>query len=168
MKISYQKMSSPIGSIYLVADEIHLQAITFACNWEHVHKKMGDIECKSNTIIDQAELQLREYFAQERTAFDLPISFHGTVFQKKSWQALLTIPYGETCSYAEQAQLIGKAKAVRAVGRANGQNAIPIVVPCHRVIAKSGKLTGFAGGLGIKKYLLELEGNTIIDMTLLK
>ena len=168
MNIRYQKISSPIGPIYIVADEKHLQAITFACNWESIQKKMKDLECKSNAIIAQTEVQLQEYFAKERTAFDLPIAFSGTVFQKQSWQALLTIPYGETRSYAEQAQIIGKAKAVRAVGRANGQNPIPIVVPCHRVIAKSGELTGFAGGLERKKYLLELEGKKIIDMTLLK
>lgn len=168
MNIRYQKISSPIGPIYIVADAKHLQAITFACNWESIQKKMKDLECKSNAIIAQTEVQLQEYFAKERTAFDLPIAFSGTVFQKLSWQALLTIPYGETRSYAEQAQIIGKAKAVRAVGRANGQNPIPIVVPCHRVIAKSGKLTGFAGGLERKKYLLELEGKKIINMTLLK
>ena len=112
MNIRYQKISSPIGPIYIVADEKHLQAITFACNWESIQKKMKDLECKSNAIIDQTEIELQEYFAKERTAFDLPIAFSGTVFQKQSWQALLTIPYGETRSYAEQAQIIGKAKAV--------------------------------------------------------
>ena len=158
MKICYQKMSSPIGPIYIVADEKHLQAITFSRNWESVHKKMKAIECKSNAIIDQTEMQLQEYFAKERTEFNVPITFNGTPFQEQSWRALLTIPYGETRSYAEQAQIIGKAKAVRAVGSANGQNPIAIVVPCHRVIAKSGKLSGFAGGLEKKKYLLDLEG----------
>jgi len=118
---------------------------------------VADIKCESNEIIDSTRIQLQEYFAGERTEFNLPITFDGTEFQKRTWRALLSIPYGQTRSYSEQAILIGNPKAVRAVGRTNGLNPIGIVVPCHRVIGKSGKLTGYAGGLDVKKFLLDLE-----------
>lgn len=157
MKTCYQKISSPVGPIYIVADNSYLRAITFAVNWKKETKAMGDAVREDNEIIKQTQDQLREYFAQERTDFDLPLHLNGTEFQRQTWQALLTIPYGETRSYSEQAQLIGNPRAVRAVGRTNGLNPIAIVVPCHRVIGKSGKLTGYAGGLDIKKFLLDLE-----------
>lgn len=157
MKNCYQKTPSPIGDIYIVADNHHLKAITFICNWEAEKEKMGELTCESNDIIRQTQTQLKEYFAMERTEFDLPLSFPGTEFQQKTWQALLTIPYGETRSYSDQATLIDNPKAVRAVGRTNGLNPIAIVAPCHRVIGKSGKLTGYAGGLDKKKFLLDLE-----------
>ncbi len=157
MKNCYQKTSSPLGDIYIVADNLHLKAITFSCNWKAEKKRMGAMTCESNDIIRQTQTQLKEYFAMERTEFTLPLSFSGTEFQKKTWQALLTIPYGETRSYSDQAILIGNPKAVRAVGRTNGLNPIAIVAPCHRVIGKSGKLTGYAGGLDKKRFLLDLE-----------
>ncbi|HHL35267.1 MAG TPA: methylated-DNA--[protein]-cysteine S-methyltransferase [Desulfobulbaceae bacterium] len=112
---------------------------------------------ESNPIIQQAAEQLRQYFARKRTTFDLPITFTGTEFQRRAWQSLLNIPYGETRSYLQQARAIGNPKAVRAVGRANGLNPIAIVVPCHRVIGKSDKLTGYAGGLEKIQFLLNLE-----------
>jgi methylated-DNA-[protein]-cysteine S-methyltransferase len=102
--------------------------------------------------------QLAAYFAGERTDFDLPLSPSGTPFQLSVWRALLSIPYGETISYRELARRIGNAKAVRAVGAANGRNPIPIIVPCHRVIGADGSLTGYGGGLPRKRLLLELEG----------
>jgi methylated-DNA-[protein]-cysteine S-methyltransferase len=108
-------------------------------------------------VLKQASQQLRAYFAAELLAFDLPLDAHGTDFQKSVWNALLMIPYGETRSYGQIAEVIGSPKAVRAVGAANGQNPIPIVVPCHRVIGSNGKLTGFGGGLPMKRMLLELE-----------
>ncbi len=159
MTICYQQISSPAGLIHIMANQTHLLALTFSKNWEQVHKTVTDIDHTSNEIIDKTESQLQEYFAKERTEFDLPITFTGTEFQKQTWRALLTIPYGETRTYSEQALLIGNPKAVRAVGRTNGLNPIGIVVPCHRVIGKSGKLTGYAGGLDVKKFLLELEGS---------
>jgi methylated-DNA-[protein]-cysteine S-methyltransferase len=168
MKTCYQKISSPIGPIYIVADNNHLRSITFNDNWENIKKALGNINHESNEIIKQTETQLQEYFAKKRTEFDLPISFNGTKFQQNTWKILLTIPYGETRSYSEQARLINNPKAVRAVGRTNGLNPISIVVPCHRVVGKSGKLTGFAGGLDIKKFLLNLEGNEITNMSLVK
>ncbi len=157
MKICYQQISSPIGLIYLVADSRYLRAIVFACNWGKTMKVWGDIALEENDIICQTQIQLGEYFALKRTEFDLPLLFTGTEFQQQAWQALLTIPYGETRSYSEQACLIDRPKAVRAVGRTNGLNPIPVVVPCHRVVGKSGKLTGYAGGLEIKRFLLQLE-----------
>ena len=101
--------------------------------------------------------QLKDYFAGKRQTFALDLDFDGTPFQKKVWNALLTIPFGETRSYAEIARKIGKPKAVRAVGAANGRNPISIMAPCHRVIGKNGQLTGFAGGLEAKALLLRLE-----------
>lgn len=101
--------------------------------------------------------QLREYFAGRRDEFDLPLAPEGTEFQHEVWRAVAAIPYGETRSYGEIARQIGKADAVRAVGAANGQNPLPIVIPCHRVIGSDGRLTGYGGGLPLKKRLLELE-----------
>lgn len=103
--------------------------------------------------------QLREYFAGSRRVFDLPIAPEGTDFQKRVWNALASIPYGTTASYRDLAERVGDVKAVRAVGRANGANPIPIVVPCHRVIGSSGSLVGFAGGMRAKEILLALEGS---------
>jgi len=101
--------------------------------------------------------QLAEYFDGSRKQFDLPLDFEGTIFQKSVWAALLRIPYGETRTYAQIAIEIGNPNATRAVGAANGKNPLSIIVPCHRVIGSSGGLTGFAGGLGIKRQLLDLE-----------
>jgi len=157
MTICYQKISSPAGTIFIAADKTYLKAITFDRNEEKIRTSLSGFTHKSNTIIEQTQVQLQEYFAGKRTEFDLPLSFSGTEFQQQTWRALLTIPYGETRSYSEQAHLIGNPKAVRAVGRTNGLNPIGIVVPCHRVIGKSGKLTGYAGGLDKKRFLLDLE-----------
>lgn len=109
-------------------------------------------------ILDQAAAQLHEYFAGERTRFDLPLELAGTEFQRLAWTALAEIPYATTRSYAEQARRIGRPTAIRAVGAANGRNPLPIVLPCHRVLGADGSLTGFGGGLHVKRYLLEHEG----------
>ncbi len=160
MTIYYHTLETAIGKIHIAADANNLLVVTFAdTNWERIKKSYSDIQYKKNRIITKTEKQLLEYFAKERTEFTLPIAFSGTEFQVKTWQALLTIPYGETRSYSDQAAIIGNPKAVRAVGRTNGLNPIGIVVPCHRVIGKSGKLTGYAGGLDIKEFLLRLEGH---------
>ena len=113
-------------------------------------------------LISRAAQMLWEYFNGGRKSFDgLPLRAEGTVFQKKVWDALLTIPYGETRSYKEQAAIVGNEKACRAVGTANGKNPISIIIPCHRVIGADGTLTGYGGGIHIKKALLELEGVAI-------
>lgn len=160
MTIFYQKMKTAMGDIHIAADETNLLAVTYASsNWQRIKNGLGEVRSKENAITKETAKQLKEYFAKERTEFDLPITLSGTEFQKQTWQALLTIPYGKTCSYSEQAARIGRPKAVRAVGGTNGLNPIGIIVPCHRVIGKSGKLTGYAGGIKVKEFLLRLEGS---------
>jgi methylated-DNA-[protein]-cysteine S-methyltransferase len=114
----------------------------------------------------EAERQLNDYFSGKRKSFTLKLDFKGTEFQKKVWEALLTIPFGETRSYGQIAKQIKKPAAVRAVGAANGKNPISIIAPCHRVIGSRGKLTGFAGGLEAKAFLLSLEGNCNVQRQL--
>jgi methylated-DNA-[protein]-cysteine S-methyltransferase len=158
MTFTYRFIESPVGQLKLIAKGPFLAAIL----WENDRPNrvlLGDMkEDMGSEILDQAEQQLAEYFAGTRHRFDLALDFHGTEFQKKVWQALLTIPFGETRSYLDIALQIGNPAAVRAVGAANGKNPISIVAPCHRVIGRSGALTGFAGGLAAKELLLTLEG----------
>ncbi len=116
---------------------------------------------KPTALLKKVVKELDEYFSGKRKTFDIPISFNGTEFQKKVWNALLEIPYGETRSYKDIAEHIGNPKACRAVGMANHNNPISIIVPCHRVIGKNGSLTGYAGGLDMKNYLLQLEKSNI-------
>jgi methylated-DNA-[protein]-cysteine S-methyltransferase len=118
-----------------------------------------DIKEKKNEFSENIILQLNEYFSGSRKSFDLKLNLTGTNFQKKVWEALGNIPYGETKSYKEIAIEVGSPKAFRAVGSANNKNPIPIIIPCHRVIGKNGKLVGFAGGLHLKEKLLQLEQN---------
>ena len=108
-------------------------------------------------LLNECEDELKAYFDGRLKQFSVPVSMHGTEFQKKVWKTLLQIPYGETLSYGEIAKSIGNSKACRAVGHANNQNPVAIIVPCHRVIGANGKLVGYAGGLYVKKYLLDLE-----------
>jgi len=151
-------VASPVGKLMLVASESGLAAILWE-NDDSDRVRLGStMEDRGHPVLIAAERQLAEYFAGERKRFDLPLDFNGTEFQKQVWSALLTIPFGETRSYAEIARLIGRPAACRAVGAANGKNPISIVAPCHRVIGANGTLTGFAGGLKAKEYLLQLEG----------
>ena len=117
---------------------------------------------ESSEVIVETMKQLDEYFANERKTFDIPLLMVGTDFQKSVWQGLIKIPYGTTASYLELSKNIGNEKAVRAVASANGANAISIMIPCHRIIGSDGALTGYAGGLPIKKKLLELEHNLFV------
>lgn len=119
-------------------------------------------------LTDRAMEQLREYFSGQRKQFELPYELRGTEFQKKVWAALEAIPYGQTRSYREIAQAVGNPKAVRAVGAANGKNPMWVVVPCHRVIGADGGLTGYAGGVELKRALLELEQRTVNGRTVEK
>jgi len=155
--LAYRNYSSPIGKLRLVSKDNCLVAINFENDLLREEDLSEDFTEKSHEILDRVCTQLDQYFLGERKEFDLPILLEGTEFQKKVWGELLNVPYGKTISYSEQAQRIGSPKAVRAVGATNGKNHLPIVVPCHRVIGKSGQLTGYAGGLGIKKFLLGLE-----------
>ncbi|MDF9831403.1 methylated-DNA--[protein]-cysteine S-methyltransferase [Parabacteroides sp. PF5-6] len=117
----------------------------------------GECSLEETPLLQEAAQQLNEYLAGTRIVFELPLQPEGTPFQRRCWDVLLTIPYGQTRTYGEQATQIGNPKASRAVGRANGQNPIAIFIPCHRVIGANGSLTGFAGGIEIKKQLLMLE-----------
>lgn len=157
MPHEYTLMPSPVGHLTLVARAGKLAAIL----WETERAncvRLGDlIETGDNPVLLETERQLTEYFAGTRNHFELELDFVGTDFQKQVWQALLTIPFGETRSYSQIASQIGNPTAVRAVGAANGRNPISIIAPCHRVIGASGTLTGFAGGLEAKQYLLTLE-----------
>ena len=157
MAYSFKAMKSPVGKLKLVASERGLVAIL----WENDDPKRVRLdplrENKEHPVLLETERQLTEYFAGKREKFSLKCDCVGTAFQKDVWQALATIPFGETRSYAQIARQIGRPKAVRAVGAANGRNPISIVVPCHRVIGSNGKLTGFAGGLETKASLLRME-----------
>lgn len=141
--------SSPLGQITIQETEGKISAVSFLT-------PVGGI-LKETPLLKEAARQLEEYFAGTRRTFNLPLHIQGTPFQQKVWQALLTIPYGETRSYKQIAQQVGCPQGCRAVGMANNKNKIGIVIPCHRVIGSNGALTGYAGGLNIKKILLELE-----------
>lgn len=150
-------MPSLVGELKLVASERGLAAII----WENDNPTRVPIntakEDKDNPLLQATESQLNAYFAGQLKQFSVNLDCIGTEFQKKVWNALTTIPFGETRSYGQIAVQIGNPKAVRAVGAANGKNPISIIVPCHRVIGANGKLTGFAGGLEVKAYLLGIE-----------
>lgn len=158
MTYTHRTMNSPVGILTLVASDKGLTAIL----WEGDRPgrvPLGETtEDRDHPVLIEAERQIAAYFAGELTEFTVPLAFNGTDFQKSVWAALLTIPFGETRSYAEIAHQIGRPKAVRAVGAANGRNPISIIAPCHRVIGSNGSLTGFAGGLEAKQLLLTLEG----------
>ena len=148
---------SPLGELLIVASDEGLRAILWPLESEHSRVKLGDYMEGSNPVIAQAVSELDEYFAGKRHNFDVAIDPVGTDFQKSVWTSLRNIGYAKTKSYGEQADAIGKPTAVRAVASANGKNPISIVVPCHRVIGANGSLTGFAGGLDSKRWLLEHE-----------
>jgi methylated-DNA-[protein]-cysteine S-methyltransferase len=164
--MNYCFFDSPIGPLLIAGDQVGVRHIRFpqnggSKNSTSKHGKAskperGWIESKSGAVAE-AVVQLREYFAGRRVEFDLPLAPQGTQFQLAVWRELQRIPYGQTISYGELARRIGNPKASRAVGTANGANQIPIVIPCHRVIAAGGKLGGFGGGLPVKEALLALE-----------
>lgn len=147
-------IDSPLGPLQLSSDGEHLTEI----NFPDQHRAEPD-SASPDSVLRAARTQLDEYFAGRRQRFDLPLAASGTPFQESVWQALAAIPWGEVRSYRDIACAIGKPKAVRAVGAANGRNPLPIVVPCHRVIGADGSLTGFGGGLPLKVQLLTLEGS---------
>jgi len=156
--MNYSKIvKSPVGKLTLVANESALIAVLWENEKPNRTRVREHSAAQKHSVLEETEKQLREYFAGERTTFSLSLEFQGTEFQKKVWRALQKIPYGSTASYSELAKSIGSAKACRAVGAANGRNPLSIVVPCHRVIGQNGKLTGFAGGLETKEFLLQIE-----------
>ncbi len=157
MSYTCKTIDTPVGQLKLVANGDRLSAILWQ-NDKPGRVRLGAMrEDPERPVLLETQRQLQEYFAGKRDSFALELDFAGTAFQKQVWQALLTIPFGATRSYSQIARQIGNPKAVRAVGAANGKNPISIVAPCHRVIGASGALTGFAGGLRIKKLLLALE-----------
>jgi methylated-DNA-[protein]-cysteine S-methyltransferase len=167
--LSRASMTSPIGELTVIATDDAVVAIRWDTETEQrqpdahnpVDSKLTgsimDVEPGQHSVLDEAMRQLEEYFAGARVEFDLPLAPVGTEFQQQAWIALRSIPFGETISYGEQARRLGDKNKSRAVGAANGKNPIPIVVPCHRVVGSNGHLTGFAGGITVKAWLLEHE-----------
>ena len=145
--------NSPIGKLTLVSDGEAIAYLAF----ENNKYPIADAPRGTDKIIEKACKELDAYFAGKLKSFTVPVRPEGTAFQVSAWKALQKIPYGATRSYGEQAKAIGKPKAVRAIGAANGRNPIPIIIPCHRVIGADGSLTGFGGGMKTKQFLLELE-----------
>ena len=144
-------VDSPIGPLGLLASDVALQGVVF--DGRRIRSE------GSASVLDEAARQLTAYFEGDLVTFDLPLELHGTDFQRQCWVALASIPYGQTVSYGEQARRLGLGSdKARAVGNANGANPLPIVLPCHRVIGADGSLTGFGGGLHVKRFLLEHEG----------
>ena len=159
-----KKIDTPIGEIIVCAVDKGICFIGFADSinlnddLEKLSKDIGlEITPQSNSIIDLAENQISDYFKGELKSFSIPLVLTGTDFQKKVWTHLLTIGYGKSTSYKDQALSLGDVKAIRAVATANGVNRIPIIIPCHRVVGSTGSLTGYSGGLWRKKFLLDME-----------
>lgn len=151
-------LDSPIGVLTLVASDSGLTHVLFE------GQAPGDVglpddlpEVDDDPTLEAAARQLGEYFAGERRNFDVALDLRGTDFQKDAWRALASVPYGETRTYGDQAEAIGRPGAFRAVGAANGRNPVPVILPCHRIVGSDGSLTGFAGGIGTKRRLLDLE-----------
>ncbi len=164
MSLTYKLMRSPVGELKLIASDKGLVAVL----WENDpprRVKVGEmVEDRRHPVLAETERQLGEYFAGKRQDFSVRLDMRGTTFQRDVWRALQEIPFGETRSYLDLAKRLGNPKATRAVGAANGRNPLSIVVPCHRVIGSSGKLTGFAGGLEVKARLLGLEGRPTMEL----
>jgi methylated-DNA-[protein]-cysteine S-methyltransferase len=157
MTLHRKTIASPVGELTLVASDDGLVAILWEDDAPDRVRLGALVDTPGHPLLAQTERELGEYFAGRRTRFSVPLDMHGTDFQQSVWRALLTIPFGETRSYADIATQIGRPTATRAVGAANGRNPISIIAPCHRVIGANGSLTGFAGGLAAKEYLLGLE-----------
>lgn len=153
--VYHTTVDSPVGPLLLAGDRQVLRVLWFGAGRRQQGPRPGWIEAPAE--FDGIARQLREYFAGQRTRFDIEVAPEGTAFQQSVWRALLDIPYGTTTSYGALARRLGDVKATRAVGLANGANPIAIVIPCHRVIGASGSLTGFGGGLPTKRALLDLE-----------
>ncbi len=154
----YSKIiNSPVGKLKMFANDESLVGILWERDKPNRTHIKSSVEKNDHPVLLETEKQLNEYFKGERKQFTIKLEFIGTDFQKQVWQALLTIPYGETRSYGEIAMQLNNPGSVRAVGAANGKNPISIIAPCHRVIGASGSLTGFAGGLENKVLLLKLE-----------
>ena len=156
MTLCIERIASPVGELTLVGGDPGLRAVLFAGE-----AAPPDAVERPHPVLDEAARRLGEWFAGARTAFDLPLDLaSATAFQRRAWLALAEIPYGTTRSYGEQARTLGVPRAARAVGAANGRNPLSIVLPCHRLVGANGALTGFSGGLEVKRALLEHEAAT--------
>jgi methylated-DNA-[protein]-cysteine S-methyltransferase len=151
--LAVRTLDSPIGPLTIVAGPDGLREVSFESSKEH----SGPSDARSEAVAAQAERELQEYLSGERREFNVPVAVTGPAFHRAVWGVLAGIPYGKTLTYGEIAESLGYAGAARAVGRANGLNPVAIVLPCHRVIGADGKLTGYAGGLWRKRWLLDLE-----------
>jgi methylated-DNA-[protein]-cysteine S-methyltransferase len=163
VNLSYKFVASPIGKLKLVASDKGLVAVLWDNDNPRRVRLPEPTEQPEQPILVRTEEELDEYFAGKRAVFSIPLDVRGTHFQKRVWAALLGIPFGETRTYGQLANQLGNSKATRAVGAANGRNPLAILVPCHRVIGFSGKLTGIAGGLDAKAHLLGLETCTLFS-----
>jgi methylated-DNA-[protein]-cysteine S-methyltransferase len=157
MSLAFKTIESPVGELKLVASDKGLVAILWENDSPRRVRLTELVANEKHPVLIETERQLDEYFAGKRKAFSVALDMRGTRFQQDVWAALLAIPFGETRSYGQLAKQLGNPRASRAVGAANGKNPVSIIVPCHRVIGSSGKLTGFAGGLDTKAHLLNLE-----------
>jgi methylated-DNA-[protein]-cysteine S-methyltransferase len=157
MKYYHKTIASPVGRLKLIASEKGLAAVLWIRERPHPMELAAKIEVADHPLLLQAEQQLHEYFSGERDRFPIQLDLQGSDFQLRVWQALQTIPYGETRSYGDIAKLIGDPTSVRAVGGAVNKNPVSIILPCHRVIGAAGNLVGFGGGLENKSFLLRLE-----------
>lgn len=157
MPFAYKLVQSPVGELKLVASDKGLVAILWENDSPRRVRLVDLVEDARHPVLMETERQLGEYFVGKRRAFSIALDMQGTRFQKDVWEALLAIPFGETRNYGQLAKQLGNPRATRAVGAANGRNPLSIIVPCHRVIGSTGKLTGFADGLETKAHLLNLE-----------
>jgi AraC family transcriptional regulator of adaptative response/methylated-DNA-[protein]-cysteine methyltransferase len=168
MPLFITSLSSPLGELTAVADETHLLLLEFGDSRE-LQRKIQSLEKRyeirsadeMNAVLQKTKEQLEEYFRGTRKSFDIPLEVRGTEFQMKAWKALEAIPFGETRNYLEEATMIGSPKAVRAIWGANHHNPVVIIIPCHRVIGKSGKLVGYGWGIERKKWLLDHEKTSL-------
>lgn len=155
-------VDTPIGTLVVVASPAGVRRICFPTLDENAARVLDEIHTDPQSeILADATSQLQEYFSGERTAFDLRLDLVGTEFQRQAWMSLAKVGYGHTATYAQQAASLMRPKAVRAVGSANRMNPVPIVLPCHRIIGSNGSLTGFAGGLDTKRWLLDHEQSVL-------
>lgn len=157
MSLALSAIDSPVGELQIVATNDALLAVLWPDEREDRVTFDDDLTPGSNLVTRATTTQLDEYFSGVRRNFDLPLDLRGTEFQQQVWRSLPEIPYGETSTYAKQAAAIGRPRAIRAVGSANGRNPLSIVLPCHRIVASNGSLAGFAGGLETKRWLLDHE-----------
>jgi len=162
MKIYLAEFNSPIGTLYVASSDQGVVCLSLSGRKDllkSLKNRLPDMELEENAVKNRDVIkQLKEYFSGARKRFDLPLHVMGTEFQKRVWRQLCQVPFGQTASYKEIAEKIGNPKAMRAVGQANHQNLIPIIIPCHRIIGANGDLVGFGGGVALKRFLLSHEG----------